>query len=257
MKSFLLPSKTSRRTTSSPATDSGLAQILFPYGVGVDTHSGFIQACVIWVTPGPDGNQLVKREENEFATEWPQLLAAKAWVLRVLRQLPDTLPPVDPDQLRYCIESTGTYHMPVLLAWRGIPCVVNPLLAGPTRRKTDVLDARLLAHHSITGLWKPSFIPTAAAQELRVIWAERADALRRATRCSNQINNIVLPRSLLRRAPSHVPPLPPVPRPLLSLSRPPSHARLPGHLTTKRRASCHADPRSNSPFNACYTNPPA
>ena len=33
------------------------------------------------------------------------------------------------DVLRYCIESTGTYHMPVLRAWEGIPCVANPLLA--------------------------------------------------------------------------------------------------------------------------------
>ncbi len=181
------------RTTHRPLPeDTGLAQIIFPYGVGVDTHSGFIQVAVIWVAGARRGVHEVRREEREFATEWPQLLAAKAWVLRTLAKIPDAAKAVTPDTLRYCIESTGTYHMPVLLAWRGCPSVVNPLLAGPTRRKTDVLDARLLAHHSITGLWKPSFIPTQQGQELRVIWATRAEALRRATRASNQINNIVL-----------------------------------------------------------------
>ena len=186
-------SHTSPRTTQRPLPeDLGLAQLIYPYGVGVDTHSGFIQVAVIWVEAAKNGTSAVRRQEREFSTEWPQLLAAKAWVLRVLSHIPDTAEVVKPDALRYCIESTGTYHMPVLLAWRGQPSVVNPLLAGPTRRKTDVLDARLLAHHSITGMWKPSFIPTQQAQELRVIWATRAEALRRATRASNQINNIVL-----------------------------------------------------------------
>ena len=108
---------------------------------------------------------------------------------------PTTAPPRRTSTRSTCATASkvpGTYHFPVLLAWSGIPSVVNPLLAGPTRRKTDVLDARLLAHHSITGMWKPSFVPSAQAQELRVVWATRAEALRRATRASNQINNIVL-----------------------------------------------------------------
>jgi transposase len=160
--------------------------------VGIDTHSAFIQVAVIWVADPKNGKCEVRRAEREFSTEWADLHAAKAWTLRVLSRIPHAHKVVSPDTLRYCIESTGTYHMPILLAWRGCPAVVNPLLAGPTRRKTDVLDARLLAHHSITGLWKPSFIPTQAGQELRVIWATRGEAQRRATRAANQINNIVL-----------------------------------------------------------------
>ena len=70
--------------------------------------------------------------------------------------------------------------------------MVNPLLAGPTRRKTDRLDARLLAHHSITGLWPHSFIPNDAGIQLRVLWAARWEAVRAATRCSNRVNNIIL-----------------------------------------------------------------
>jgi len=91
------------------------------------------------------------------------------------------------DVLRCCIESTGAYHIPVLRAWKAIPCVVNPLLA-PDRRKTDVLDARILAHHSITGIWKPSLIPTESAQVLRVLWAARGEAVHAATRASNRLN---------------------------------------------------------------------
>jgi transposase len=126
------------------------------------------------------------RWEKEFRVDWDSLLAARAWAI-------SKLPPgQDTDQLRYCVESTGTYHCPVLRAWRGCPTVVNPMLAGPTRRKTDVLDARLLAHHSITGLWKPSFIPSEDGQVLRVLWAKRREALRLATRCGNRINNILL-----------------------------------------------------------------
>lgn len=137
--------------------------------------------CVLY-RDGPD----IRRTEREFKTDWVSILAAKSWVLKALATV------ATPDTLRYCIESTGTYHRPILKAWRGIPSVVNPLLAGPTRRKTDVLDARLLAYHSITGIWKPSFIPTEAAENLRVLWMQRAEALRAATRASNRINNIIL-----------------------------------------------------------------
>ncbi len=47
----------------------------------------------------------------------------------------------------------------------------------------------MLAHHSITGIWKPSFIPTESAQVLRVLWAARGEAVRAATRASNRLNN--------------------------------------------------------------------
>jgi len=46
----------------------------------------------------------------------------------------------------------------------------------------------MLAHHSITGIWKPSFIPTESAQVLRVLWAARGEAVCAATRASNRLN---------------------------------------------------------------------
>jgi transposase len=135
---------------------------------------------------GANGIVTIRQREKEFPTHWESLVAAKRWVLGILGTLAQA------DTLRYCIESTGTYHLPVLKAWGGIPSVVNPLLAGASHRKTDVLDARTLAHHSITGLWKASFIPAEQAQVLRVIWARRREMARRATRAANQLNNIVL-----------------------------------------------------------------
>ncbi len=158
------------------------AQVLRPYGVGIDTHCKFIAVCVLRT----QGDRVL-RTEKEFATSWPELLAARQWVEQELGPLVDSGNP-----LRYCIELTGTYHMPVIRAMGGVPSVVNPLLAGPTRRKTDVLDARLLAHHSITGLWPESFMPSPSGQQLRILWAQRADAMRTATRCGNRLNNIVL-----------------------------------------------------------------
>jgi transposase len=161
-------------------------QVIRPYGVGIDTHSKFIQVCVMYQFKQPGGQVLVRQQEKEFKTHWVDLVNAKRWVMHVLGKH------AEESTLRYCIESTGTYHLPVLKAWGGIPSVVNPLLAGASHRKTDVLDARTLAHHSITGLWKASFIPSEQAQVLRVIWARRREMARRATRAANQLNNIVL-----------------------------------------------------------------
>lgn len=127
---------------TSHAGDPVEHQVLHPYGVGIDTHSKFIQVCILFRAAGCDTGG-IKRLERTFLTTFSDLQRAHGWTLRVLTGL------AEPQTLRYCIESTGTYHCPVLIAWGGIPSVVNPLLAGPTRRKTDVLDARLLAHHSI------------------------------------------------------------------------------------------------------------
>jgi transposase len=156
-------------------------QVLEPYGVGIDCHSKFVAVCVLVQRKGR-----VERLEKSFPVDWPSLTAARSWAVAAIGGSRAAEP------LRYCIESTGCYHMPVLRSWGGKPSVVNPLLAGPTRRKTDVLDARLLAHHSITGMWPESFLASEAGLQLRVLWACRAEAMRAATRASNRINNIIL-----------------------------------------------------------------
>lgn len=161
-----------------------IALPLHPYGIGIDTHKGFIQVCLLVQVASE-----VTRFEAEFTTAWPEIERAKAWVMA---HLTANRVEVDPAMLRYTIESTGTYHQPVLLCWQGLPSVVNPLLAGPTRRKTDVLDARMLAHQSIIGMWPASFIPSRQAEELRILVAMRNEAGRGATRACNRVNNHIL-----------------------------------------------------------------
>jgi len=152
-----------------------------PYGVGVDCHSKFIAVCVL--ISGIE----VKRFEQNFATSIPQLVAAREWVHQVLFENN-----VDEPVFQWVIESTGCYHFPVVRVFGGRPAIVNPTLAGPTRRKTDTLDARLLAYHSMTGFWPASFFPKAEFHEIRVMALRRRQLMRERNRISNQINNIIL-----------------------------------------------------------------
>ena len=80
--------------------------------------------------------------------------------------------------------------MPVLLAWEGTASIVNPTLAGGTKRKTDVLDASLLALHDVTGVWKESYIPSREVTALRALISEREKAVNEAASIGNRINNL-------------------------------------------------------------------
>jgi len=121
------------------------------------------------------------------------LEAAYAFAISCVNTSIPALAEVDEHGLNYTIESTGVYHFPVLRAWKLAHAhVVNPLLAGSARRKTDVLDAELLAYHSLIGLWPPSYVPGEDVQILRIYLNAREDAQRTATRCSNRINNFIL-----------------------------------------------------------------
>ncbi|HQM51013.1 MAG TPA: IS110 family transposase [Candidatus Hydrogenedentes bacterium] len=152
------------------------------YGIGIDTHSRFIQVCLLLRK-----DEGFLRFERDFATDWPVLNEARQWCCDLLR-----VHGVHADPLRYVLESTSTYHLPVVRAFGGEPRIINPMLAGASKRKTDVLDARMLAYHAITGLWPPSFVPDDAIQVLRVLLGNRRNAQRRATQLSNRLNNIVL-----------------------------------------------------------------
>lgn len=156
------------------------------YGIGIDCHSKFIQVSV-----------LVKRDlrvfeyRREFSTSWNALLEACSWAKSILQKY--SSPPVDESSLfHYCIESTSTYHLPVILSWGGVPSIVNPSIAGSTKRKTDVLDAKLLAIHDLTGIWRESFMPSSDARQLRVLIGERNQYAKMATRISNRIGTSLL-----------------------------------------------------------------
>lgn len=156
------------------------------YGIGIDCHSRFLEIIV-----------LVKRDSDYFEycrevdTSWNSIKEAYKWALHVLHAC--AVPPVRlSSPLHYCIESTSTYHLPVLLAWEGSPCVINPSLAGATKRKTDKLDARLLAIHDLTGIWRPFYVISADVQDLRVLIGQRDYYSRSATRIGNRINSTIL-----------------------------------------------------------------
>lgn len=156
------------------------------YGIGIDCHSKFIQISV-----------LVKRDlkiyeyRREFSTSWNHICDAKLWAKNVI--LSFSSPPVDLSiPIHYCIESTSTYHFPVIQSWGGTPCIVNPSIAGATKRKSDVLDAKLLAIHDLTGIWRESFIPPPEVLKLRVLIGERNYHSKMATRTSNRIGNSLL-----------------------------------------------------------------
>jgi Transposase len=137
---------------SSPIPDGNEQQslTLHRYGVGVDCHSRFFQVCVLI----PNGTQIIKIE-HQMPALWPELRAANAWLLCTLLESGINLSPSD---LRYTCESTGQYHMPLGLAWRGRPAIINPSDTGHVRRKTDRLDAVKLAQHSLHGLWRESWM---------------------------------------------------------------------------------------------------
>ena len=159
-------------------------QVLGPYGVGIDVHSRFIQVCVLRSEEGK-----VLCSEAEYTTEWKDLLNARAWCLIQARK---AVPDLAPQDLRYCVESTGCYHIPVVTAFGGRPAVVNPLLANPSRRKTDVLDARLLARHSIQGLWPESYFPEEKVRVLRTAIREVKGAERTAHLLRNRLITLLL-----------------------------------------------------------------
>jgi transposase len=161
-----------------------MSRELDQYGVGVDCHSGFFQICIL--VPDRGG----RREwEQKVPALWDELRAAHA---RILRVLADHGIEVEPGELRYTCESTGQYHMPLCLAWRGRPSVINPSDTGHVRRKTDRLDARKLAQHSLNGLWRESWMAPDAIQELRVLTVQRNKLIGERTRLSNRINGDLL-----------------------------------------------------------------
>ena len=157
---------------------------VYQYGVGIDCHSKFFEICV----HVPAGNQL-DTHRLRVSAEWGQLKIGREWVLRTLAAHGIG---VRGDDLRYTLESTGQYHMPLCLAWKGKPAIINPSDTAKTRRKSDVLDADTLALQSLTGLWKESWVAPATVQELRVVTIQRSKLVAERTRLSNRINGDLL-----------------------------------------------------------------
>ena len=169
-----------------PITAVSEVQETKAYGIGIDCHSKFIQVSVF-----ARRDMKFYEYRNEFGTDWPSLVHAKEWALDIINSCSLPVPDLTMEGFHYCIESTSTYHMPIVLAWEGTPSIINPTLAGATKRKTDVLDAKLLAHHDLTGLWPQSYIPSTDVKELRVMLSERGRCIRDATSAGSRINNVI------------------------------------------------------------------
>jgi hypothetical protein len=157
---------------------------LQPFGIGVHCHSRFIQVCLYL----PDyASGQVRRPGRRWGTDRQSLGAAKAALLRTLAAAGFPC-----DDFAYTLESTGCYHQPVILNWGGRPSIVNPVLAGKGKRKTDELDARPLAYQSLTGRWPVSYFPPSRVQALRVPARARRSARRTANRFINATGTILL-----------------------------------------------------------------
>ena len=165
--------------------DGAEVRPMYDYGVGVDTHRDFIQVCVL-VRQG----NAIRRYESEHPTSWACMVNASQWAKSIIKE--KSVPTIDPEPFHYSIESTSTYHLPVLMAFQGKPSVVNPVLAGSTKKKTDVLDARLLSYQNITGLWPESFVVSSEVQEFRLLVKQRDYHLRQGIAITNRINNYIL-----------------------------------------------------------------
>jgi transposase len=144
----------------------------FPYGVGIDCHKDMVWVCVL--QPVYDSGRQ-KRELCKFSTSQDGLKLMREW-------LEERVPT---DHRRVLVESTSTYHYPVILAlpnWR--PTVINPMLVGSAKRKTDRWDAQTLAHHSMAGTFPEYVLPTVPERGLRMAyrrWIKIGQAIVRAT----------------------------------------------------------------------------
>ncbi len=107
-------------------------------------------------------------------------------------------------ETEFVIESTSTYHRPVVHALQGAfrPIIVNPVLIGQTKKKTDKYDAALLAYHGLTGIWAPSYMLCGLQHDLTVVNRRFMKAMQQITRAANAIGtrlidaNLLLPREI-------------------------------------------------------------
>ena len=155
------------------------------YGIGIDCHSKFIEVCIRY-----RNGTVIQKSQSRFSTSWNDLVSGREWCLETLKTNADPVPDLS-EPLHYLVESTANYHMPVCMAWGGNPTIINPTIAGATKRKTDVLDSRLLALHDQLNIWRECFIPSEEVKSLRVMISQRDRCIQDATVTGNRINSII------------------------------------------------------------------
>jgi len=150
------------------------------YGVGIDTHSQFITVTVI--IPDYVGGK-EHQHRKSFPTDVPSLKCAKAWVQALLL-------PVQPTTaaLHYTLESSATYHIPVVMTWGDKPSVINPAHAKLGTRKTDDIDSGSLAMQDLHGRWPVTYLHSPTLTAARVLLKERS----RWTRIAGTLRKAVM-----------------------------------------------------------------
>ena len=155
------------------------------YGIGIDCHLRFIEVSILY-----RNGSVIQNAQARFSTEWKSLVEARDWCIQILTTKADPMPNLS-EPLHYLVESTANYHMPVCMAFGGTPTIINPTLAGATKRKTDVLDSRLLALHDQINIWRECYIPSEDVKTLRVMISQRDRCIHDATVAGNRIGNII------------------------------------------------------------------
>ena len=158
-----------------------------PYGIGCDIHARSAQISVM----ARVGDKVVEFQ-REFATDIVSLMEARKWAVSIIETKSDPPVAINPDELSYGIESTSMYHIIVIVAFGGKPCIVNPVIARAGTKKTDRLDARCICLNNMLGTWPPSYVPGEKIQVLRMLMSERENSMKTATRISNRINTNLL-----------------------------------------------------------------
>ncbi len=164
-----------------------------PYGIGIDTASKFIDVTVL-----VRANNKCMSYYRRWSSDWNSVIGAKAWAVGVVETYSDPKVNLHDEQgnvsnsFHYTIESTANYHKVVLYSWNGSPSIINPSIAGATKKKTDILDSRLMSLQDMTGVWSPSFIPSLEIEAARSLYAEYSFSSRMCARISNRINSKLL-----------------------------------------------------------------
>lgn len=164
-----------------------------PYGIGIDTASKFIDVTVL-----VQANSKCMAYYRRWSSDWNSVVAAKAWAVGVVETYSDPKVYLHDEHgnvsndFHYTIESTANYHKVVLYSWTGSPSIINPSIAGATKKKTDILDSRLMSLQDMTGVWSPSFIPSLEIEAARSLYAEYVFSSHMCVRISNRINSKLL-----------------------------------------------------------------
>ncbi len=168
------------------------------WSIGCDVHLKTVFVAVLV----PDYAQgLIQRFVVKYATDYQSLQAMKTWLLDFKNRYGET---------EFVIESTSTYHRPVVHALHGEfdPIIINPALAGQTKKKADKYDAALLAYHGLTGVWEKSYLPCGLQHDLTVVSRRYMKATQEITRATNAIGtrlldeNLLLPREIQMKSAS-------------------------------------------------------